>query len=1038
MRANLLPIVEPNEGEELVSFLQRAATAMEWPEASRTQDMDLFAPLLREGTDEAGAIRRAGHLIRALSFTAEPSMALRHLERYVRAAPDGPSRELDSLILNSEQLHFLASLFAFSQFLSEVLITEPGALPTIMRKGRLNREKPLSQYEAEIATALHPVADFEARRSTLTRYKKRELLRIGIRDMRDMADVLELCRELSALAQAIVRAAYTDCRARIEARHGTPVSESTGQATAFCIYAMGKFGAGELNFSSDVDLVFIYDEEGETTGVAEMPGGLPIRRITNHDFFGRICRDLSTYLTNLNPEGFLYRVDLRLRPEGDAGPLARSRSAYSAYLQSQAGLWEKIAYLKARFIAGEETLALRFDGILETFVYLENLPEEVLPEVAHLKRRIDHERLGEDGRELDIKRGVGGIREIEFLVAARQLLHGEKVPVLRVRPTLLALGLLVKEGLVTAEVAERLESAYHFFRRIEHTLQMMHESQTHRMPSDPAARAALALRCGHLVPAEFEKRLHDDREFVRREFEILFNTDSSSTEMDFVDWLLSGNDAPESMLTILSPAGLDSLDGFRALQELAIGTREFAPSAKGKLGFQRLLPQLLAELPQVPDPLAAVRQFAVLLRAAHGYTWIYTLCLENPSILKLLLRALGFGGFFGRELSAHPEYLDEVFTGGGLNEGRTDDALAFARIAIRRLPAADAIVRLRTVKQLEAVLIALQEVLGIASSLSAARRTTRLATFVLEETALIATRLVLGEEAAARFTMPWAVLGLGGLGDDQVHLHGDLDVGFVVARDEELDGQSTVQWVERIGRRLVTELGAVTPVGQLWKVDARLRPDGKSGPLVTTADRLREYYGSEAGLWEWQALTKMRAVAGDVSFGETVRRGLINDWNARPHDRTELAREIHTMRGRMEAAVKLPAAASCDIKRSAGGLVDIEFLVQYLLLADQGNTPEVYALDTMSSLAHFGRMGALAETDTGFLRDAYAEFRAIQRAQRLLNETAKDFLPNDPMRRQMLARAVAEQLGLRAQAAVAEFEDRMAAVREVYARVLGV
>jgi len=1039
--AHRYPILSLEPGESLAAFLDRLLAIHNWPAESRAGDRPLLASLLALVGEEHGAAEFGAHLVRSLSFSADPAMALRHFDRYLRALGNGMASEVSGLPHNPEQLHFLSSLFSFSQYLSEIVIAHPEYLAWIFRHSRLNREKPVERYREQLAEALAPHADFEARRAAATLFKKRELLRIGIRDIRELGMTGELCRELSSLAQAVVEVALEECRARLLAIHGLPISETGGGESGYCIYAMGKLGAGELNFSSDVDIIFVYDEEGETEGVPVGLGGQRVRRVSNHEYFNALSRDVSSWIMDRNAEGFLFRVDARLRPEGINGPLARSRPAYSAYLNTQAGVWEKIAYQKARCLAGDGKLASVFDKIVEQFVYTHNVAEELFPEIARLKRRIDHESLDAESRKLDIKRGTGGIREIEFLVSAEQLLHGEEMPALRVRSTLMGLSMLEAAKIMDADTAERLERAYHLFRRVEHTLQMMHEAQTHRMPSDPREREALALRCGFLKPADFEKTIAGLRDFVRTRFEEKFHARGEDAGLSLLDHLLFTEEPPDEVLEQLRPAGLGTQEGYRALKALATGTREYAPSASARADFAKLLPMLLAELPRVALPELAVRHFDQMMKAARGNKFVYEMCLTHPPILRLFLRTLGFGSFLARQLIAHPEWLEEIFRGGGLTEGRTDEALA--SLAPPTGSIGNDLRRIRQFKQLEGFLLSTQEVLAVAPAPAAAARATRLAEGVLRFVAAVAEREALEGIGASRLPARWAIIGLGGIGDGQVHIAGDLDIAFVVEGNDVWMGEAMTRWVDRVGQIAIGHMAAISPDGQLWKVDARLRPDGAGAPLAATADRFVEYYRREAGLWEWQVLTKARAVAGDLGFGGEVLSRLYKVFGE-IGPLPGLAGEIQSMRRRIEEHVRVPRNALFDMKSSPGGVVDVEFLTQFFQLGNHAEAAVLFPMTTEQALAEFIRRGDVPAEDGAWLLDHLGLLRILQRAHRVLWETTQDQYPATAEKQEALARGVADQLTLRFgetgksqwDGAAAGLESRFERARAIFDRVL--
>jgi len=1001
--------------------LRRAASAYKWPEATAEADLALLGELVGRVPDGREGLQIGAHLVRALSFVADSSMALRHLVRYDATQSDW-LRELRSLRDNAEQLHFLASFFAFSDYLSEVVISQPQSLTRVLQGRGLNREKALAAYRAELAAYLDGASDPGVRACRLVLFKKRELLRIGIRDMRELAGTSELCRELSNLAESIVEVVYVDCYAEAIARFGAPRSEESDEVPGFCVYAMGKFGAGELNFSSDVDLIYVYDAEGSTDGVEGPVPGVRTRRTTNHEFFNWLGREIARRISEHTAEGFLYRVDLRLRPEGAAGPLARSRGGFVQYFASQAGMWEKIAWLKARRIAGCEKLARLFDPIVRQFVFGGNHAQELFPDISRLKKRIDFERLSEEGRDLDIKRGTGGIREIEFVVAGLQLVHAPQHPELMVRGTLEGLSILERLGMIEGETARIFRRAYYLYRRIEHTLQMMHESQTHRMPEPGLERERLAIRCGYIDYAAFEKELAGFRQFVRETFRRIIEDEEATGGLQLVDYLFGETAPPPEILAELRPCRLDDDAGFRALRRLAIGTGEFVPSVKGRDGFRRLLPRLLEELPRVAQPRQAVHHFDLLLRHARGFTWVYELCLSNPLILRLLLRVLGFGSMLGRLLVAHPEWLDEIFSSDGLKDRRTERAIRDFSLAKMDPDHETALRQLRRFKLLEGFLITTQEVLGITSAEEAAQRMSLLADHVLRMASGLSERALPGRPR-------WALLGLGGLGDRHVHYAGDLDLAVVVD-----DSPEAVDHGDTVFRDLIRDVTAMSPEGQLWKIDARLRPDGAGGPLVATAGRFRDYYAREAGLWEWQVLTKARVVAGDSAFGESVLAGLRAQYREAGAP-AGLGPAIRAMKARIEEQVRLPRTALMDLKRGPGGVVDVEFVAQYLQLSRPAAADQLFPLTTLEVLSEAEAKGWLPKGDASFLRGHLEFLRLLQRGGRVMYETTSDYLPLDEEEQRTLVRGLADQLVGRV-GTLESLEADCARAREILERTL--
>ncbi len=1010
--ASIHPIIKPQPHESVAAYLKRALNGYEWPEVTRESDLLLFETILQSHHPQK-AKEFAGFLLRAISFTASPTMALRHFCRYLQNHPvEELGQTLQSLIDNPEHLHFLTSLFSFSYFFSEILINQPSHLRWLMTKGRINRRKSLENYLEDLQGYLSNDSPGENLREKCITFKQRELFRIGVREIRDMATPDEICREISALAQCLVIKAFDHCHAKLKARFGDPTFDygDGPHVSGFSIWAMGKFGAEELNFSSDIDLIFLYDEEGETTGRKEVSGDRIVGKISNHDFFCKLSKELCLFLGENSPVGQFFRVDVRLRPDGIDGPLARSKSAFSAYLAGHARIWEKIPYLKAREIAGNSKNTDEILQIISRFVYGSNRREDLFPEIARLKRRIDGEQLTESGREQNIKRGRGGIREIEFIVSAHQLILGESHSNLRVRGTIDALKLLRQGNHLDEERSVKLEDAYWFFRRVEHTLQMMDEKQTHTLPTDRESREALALRCGFLNPAEFEEKLSTLRHIVRSLFEELFYGEiNAPKKLSLHDWLESDFPPPPALLQELSGKGIGDEEGFRLLRDLAQGSRSHAPSQKSQRLFRKLLPQLLKELDNAAMPKQALRGFGRFLHTSYGYSTIYDLCLNHPPALSMLIQLFGFGALPGRLLTANPDWLDLILYDNAFAPDRLAKSLDGQIVDILLLDDLEkSLYELRKLKQREGFILCAKEILGIISSEESGERMSMLARSILRACAVIAEREVLKSKNLNKLPVKWCVLGLGGIGDQFVHYEGDLDVAFVVEKNDNFEGSTYLEWCGKIFWKFIDILSSWTVDGQLWKIDVRLRPEGKSGPICSTEDRYLQYYRREAGVWEWQALTKARPIAGHMDFGSAVLSN-IHQLYGEMGSPANLENQIEDMRRRLISSVRLPRNASMDVKRSEGGIIDIEFLVQFLVLSQADQASFLFPKTTVGVLELPDQFCSLSEAETRDLRDALSILRRVQRLNRLLFETKKDFLTSDPEKLNALKRSLAPE-----------------------------
>jgi len=1111
-------------GNENVEELRKQEA--ERAEEARQADEKLRVRLAAAGIRDLDAALSAIHALEADSFSrrhfsavleqaldalprlADPDMALRNFDRFARASLDR-SALFAQLAAHPALGGFLLSLLSFSEFLADILIRNPEYFEWLLEPGRIDADMSREDYRAHLRTSLAPFRRPETIRRAVCRWKRRHLLRIGVRDLLGKADVRQLGRELTYLAEAVIETALEQAEAECIARWGRPLalrdtdaeedsgadSEArTGDSNApgpsagiapctpparasFAVIGMGKLGGEDLNFSSDIDLVFVYSDEGQTEGVRELSGEIT-HQITNHEYFTKLGERLIAFLCEPSEEGLLFRVDMRLRPEGKTGPLARSIDSLCAYLAEQARPWERVAYLKARCVArtrslpgnqGENlgrdvqstgnlgqdaqatsnlgrkaTLEHQFDKAAAYFVYMPGDAAGLVEEIARLKQRIDREVLEGNERERDVKRGIGGIREIEFIVSLRQILAGGANPALRCRPTLGALDLLESQGIFPSGDAESLRRAYILFRRLEHRLQMMAERQTYLLPADADGWGRLARRCGYCegtldeagarLRQEYETRAGEVHALFRQTFHLAPR--DTPPPMTAPEVLLGAGveTDPRPAIQILESRGFfDPFASLRALRELAFGTSELAISSRGQRGFEVILPALLESAPRLPDPDGAVLRLGHFLRATQGISIAYLMLAEYPPLLRMLLQAFGNGGGPARSLIAHPEWLDELIESGVVARGF--DVAAMEPEVRRRVLAArddaEAWRRLRLWKEKTYLITILIEVLGLERVERLARLTTDLAEVCLRAAAARVVRRLeaelgdgppLPEDGAARNApLRWTLLGLGGFGGAQVSHFSDLDIVLIYSGEGRApgpEGRSASYWFSRLGEEIISIFSEITPEGQLFKMDARLRPEGRSAPLAASLARYIAYYEGPAQTWEWQAALKARHVAGDEDLAAQFFEAIHERLPARFPDSGALAAEVRSMRERLARAVKIPSWAEADYKRGAGGLTDIEFIVQYLQLrhARELNAHERRALLTPllgEALERLVEAGALDSETARALREEHDFLRVLQRRQRLLFETSRDFFPSAsaaPEKLEPLRRALAPVL----------------------------
>jgi glutamate-ammonia-ligase adenylyltransferase len=770
----------------------------------------------------------------------------------------------------------------------------------------------------------------------LRRHRQAESTRLVWRDVIAGDPVEAILAGSTALAETSLQVALAALEAEFAQRFGV-VRDADGEPQRLVVFGLGKLGGGELNFSSDIDLVYAYEHEGESDGA---------RPLAASDYFARLGQQLAKLLDAITADGFCHRVDLRLRPFGNAGRVALSFAAMDQYFQREGRDWERYAWQKARPVAGDLAAGERFLASLRPFVYRRYLDYGALDGLRTMKAAIAAEVVRKELAD-DIKRGPGGIREIEFLVQALQLIRGGREPALRGRRLLPALQALVQADHVDAEAGAALANAYRYLRVLENRIQMLGDAQTHALPADPMQRTRIARGLRYADSASLEAEAQDVRARVASEFAaLLAPRTAASADSDLsVYWRSLPDDADAGSL---AAAGFDaSEDLHRSLCDFARtpGVRELSDATRARL--DRVLPALLQAASSSPQPDAALRRLLPLLHTLLKRASYLALLDEQPVALQRLVDALARSALLGERLAAHPLLLDELLdrrVAGGLPDRAAMAAECAA--ALREGDAEASLHALNEVRQALSFRVALALLDARCDAQSCAQRLAWLADAVVASVlriALEAMRAAHGGIAGGRF----AVLGYGSLGGEELGFGSDLDLVFLydAPGDAQSDGAHAMdapRWFARLGQKIVALLGAGTGAGRLFEVDVRLRPDGAKGLLVSSLASFSEYQCERAWTWEHQALVRARAVAGDaelVADFDALRAQVL----ARSRDAASLADDVSSMRRRMRAELDRSDAAVFDLKQGEGGLVDLEFLLQFLLLRDAADHPALRA-----------------------------------------------------------------------------------------------
>jgi len=931
---------------------------------------------------------------KTLKHAAAPERVRLYLEQL---APLFPGLERP----RPEQARILASLFSGSPASGELLLAHPAWLEDLLEETALRQPLRGDALKREVGrlVARHlPGQDYAAAFREIRLFKQRRLLRIAARDLARLAEVEVLIHEISDLADACLAAVAQLCWRQLSQRLGQPWhrdAEDNWQPTPWCILGLGKLGGQELNYSSDVDVIFVYAEEG--TVLKEPPrkkttasGGLP-----NHQFFTRLAESFILETGRATEEGQLYRIDLRLRPEGKAGPLARSLPSYENYYAQWGQTWERMMLIKARAVAGDEGLAHEFAEMIQPFRYPRMLGEKFLQEITVMKQRLEEEvvRTGEVDR--NVKLGRGGIREIEFIVQTRQILHGGRNPFLQNRQTLPALQALVKYQLLPAAEAKALDAAYRFLRNVEHRLQMENNQQTHTLPEDQPSRQRLAALLGFDKSADFDRCLRDHCRNVRAIYNRLLQPAAES------DRALPAQFEGQERLweQMLSACGFrEPQKALKLVSEFARGPGFVHVSARTEELGRQLIRQFLDLCPRkdatgritnlqantLSDPDRVMARLDNFVTAYGSRAMLYETWNRHPSLFELLVLLFDRSEFLAERAIRTPDLVDDLVLSGHLR--RRKDAAQTLQDLRHGLADKDQKQWLRRYHQAEFMRIGLREIVGLADYEQNLAELSGLAEACLQyalESVVRRHRLK---------TPPFCIIGLGKLGGGELTYGSDLDIIFVAAPKER-----QLSRLLPLASEIMDLLSAKTEDGSVFETDARLRPDGEKGLLVNTLPAYEDYYRQRAMLWEIQALTRARFIAGDPVLGAEFIKLATRLTNFQSPSLPLAAftpawkQEIHRMRMRIEKERTPAGQAALAIKTGAGGLMDAEFIAQSLCL-EHG----LYEPNTLAALLAARSQGLLEAKGADLLIANYRQLRRVEIILRRWSYEGESELPAEP------------------------------------------
>ncbi len=856
----------------------------------------------------------------------------------------------------------LPDILPLSRYLSRLFAARPGIADEVASSWLT----PLPA--AGLGALLAPLTE-QTLKPELRRFKQRAYARIAARDLAGLASLAEVTETMTLIAEIAVDRALAVLGNSLVARFGRPLSEA-GEEQQLIVIAMGKLGGRELNASSDIDLIFVYPEDGETDGADG-------RAISNFDFFTRLGRQLINAISEVTDEGQVFRVDMRLRPNGDSGPLVCSFEMLENYLVSQGREWERYAWIKARPLghAGAHWQAL--EAIRLPFVFRKYLDFGAINAMRSLHAQIRREVARRDMAG-NIKLGPGGIREIEFIAQVFQLIRGGRETQLQIRPTLEVLELLARRGDLAAEVVRELTSAYGFLRRIEHRLQYLDDAQTHSLPEQPEDQALVARAMGYSSFAALLAELDDHRGNVSRHFDAAFADPNRVRHA--LEGVWQNSEDPAASLARIGYR--DAAAAARRLAGMHQAGRYQQLAAPVRERFDALVPRVIEVCAATPNPDQTLARSLDILEAIARRAAYLELLLEYPRALARVAELASASAWAADYLGQHPLLLDELL------DPRLLEALPDWAVFRSQLQAAldaaepdteEQMDLMRNAHHAQLLRLLAQDVAGLLQLEKLSDHLSALADIMLDLALTCAWRKL----PKRHLELPrFSIISYGKLGGKELGYASDLDLIFLF--DDPTP--EAAQIYARLAMRINTWISGRTPAGILFETDLRLRPNGDSGLLVSSLDAFRKYQLESAWVWEHQALTRARFSAGDAGIGsafEQIRAEILN----KPRDLAELRREVLMMRQRMvdaHATKATQADDGFDLKQDPGGLIDVEFIVQYLVLGHARAHPELVAnLGNIALLRIAGGLGLIPPALAEKVGDAYREYRRTQHAQRL-------------------------------------------------------
>ena len=901
---------------------------------------------------------------------------------YAQLTPEQHAKLADTAIIQS-----FPQVFASSEFVANACARDAAMLPELIAAGRLLQSIDAQWLQSELRSALSAVNNDTELQAALRVFRRRQMVRIAWRDIAGMAQLNETLLDLSNLADVCVQAVYERAYAQLSELYGVPYGRDSGLQQSMLILGMGKLGGRELNYSSDIDLIFLYPEAGETN--ASEP-------VANEEFFLRLGQRIIQWLSSKTAEGFVFRVDMRLRPFGDSGPLVVSFDSLETYLQQHGRDWERYAFVKARPITAIDEYQALYKNVVRPFVYRRYLDFSVFESLRNMKQMIAREVARRELQE-HIKLGPGGIREVEFIVQAFQLLRGGNDAGLQSRELQQVLPRLVGQKLLNQQAVDELLAAYRFLRLVENRLQEWNDDNTHYLPKTDEAQLRLAVSLGYPDWQSLLDDLNRQRERVSYWFStIVFGVHAETPVAD-------------STLDAFLESSVTDSDRQRAVQALGISDPEHLIQQMMQVrdsGYYRrldetgrhrlrvLIPQLLRLVAQQSEQTAVFSRVLRIIEMIGGRTVYLALLNEHPHVLSLLVDLCAHSEFLADQIAAFPLLLDELIDARLMSDLPTRASLlSELELKMANADPDDDERQVELLCEFQSVAmfrIAVADLTGRMPLMKVSDRLTDLAELIVQQVLRMAWdqlskrhgRPRCGDSAADARAAGVVVVAYGKFGGIELGYGSDLDLVFLHDSSgvfQQTDGAQPLDnsvYFARLGQRLVHLLTTHTRAGRLYEVDVRLRPNGKGGLLVQSLSGYEGYQRNEAWTWEHQALLRARAVAGDA---EPCRRfeQIRTDILRHAIRRDGLREEVRKMRQRMRDELARAGKGQFDLKQGAGGIADIEFLVQYWMLLWADDYPPIILFsDNIRQLESLASGNLIPQEQVDFLTGTYRRYRA--------------------------------------------------------------